>query len=53
MSAVAKLLGQKHQLVERLHQDPSPEEREQIEQLLSKINTALDLLENAGPGTGD
>jgi hypothetical protein len=47
VSAIAKLLGQKHQLIERLHQDPGPEERQQIERLLEEINAALDLLEDA------
>lgn len=37
MSAIAKLLAQKRQLIERLQEDPNPEEREQIEQLLAKI----------------
>ena len=46
MSAIAKLLGQKYRLIERLHQDPSPEEREQIEPLLDQINAALDSLED-------
>jgi hypothetical protein len=38
LSTAAKLLAQKRQLIERLDEDPGPEEREQIEQLLAKIN---------------
>jgi hypothetical protein len=33
MSTAAKLLAQKRQLIERLQEDPGPEEREQIEHL--------------------
>jgi DNA-binding MarR family transcriptional regulator len=50
MTTLAKLLAQKEQLIERLQENPGPEEREQIESLLAKINTALDLLDEAGPG---
>jgi hypothetical protein len=45
VSAIAKLLGQKYQLIERLQEDPGPEERGQIERLLEQINAALDSLE--------
>jgi hypothetical protein len=41
-------LSQKRQLIERLQEDPGPEEREQIEHLLAKINKALDLLDGTG-----
>jgi hypothetical protein len=47
-TTLAKLLEQKQQLIERLHEDPGPDEREQIERLLEQINTALDLLDGAG-----
>jgi hypothetical protein len=50
---LAKLLQQKQQLIERLQEEPGPEEREQIEQLLAKINRALDLLDGAGTGGSD
>jgi hypothetical protein len=53
MSAIANLLSQKKQLIERLQEDPGPEEREQIEQLLAKINKALDLLDVAGASGSD
>jgi hypothetical protein len=53
MSTAAKLLAQKRQLIERLDEDPGPEEREQIEQLLAKINRALDLLDGAGADGSD
>ena len=49
----AKLLEQKQQLVERLHEDSGPEEREHIEQLLAKINKALDLLDGAAVSGSD
>ncbi|MGL3104939.1 hypothetical protein [Bradyrhizobium sp. BR 1432] len=52
MSTVAKLLAQKEQLLERLESAPGPNEREEIERLLAKIETALSLLEPgsaAGP----
>jgi hypothetical protein len=52
-STVAKLLEQKRELVERLQEDLGPEELEQIEQLLAKINKALDLLDGAGAGGSD
>jgi hypothetical protein len=48
-----KLLGQKQQLVERLQEDPSLEERERILQLLAKINKAMDLLDGAGVSGSD
>jgi hypothetical protein len=49
----AKLLEQKQQLVERPHEDSGPEEREQIEKLLAKINKAMDLLDGAGVSGSD
>jgi DNA-binding MarR family transcriptional regulator len=53
MTTLAKLLEQKQQLIERLHEEPGPEEREQIERLLEQINAALDSLDKAGPGISD
>lgn len=44
MSTVAKLLAQKQQLMEQLQNDPGPNERNEIERLLTKIETALSLL---------
>jgi hypothetical protein len=52
-TTVAKLLEQKQQLVERLQEDAGPEERERIEQLLAKINKALDLVDGAGVNGSD
>jgi hypothetical protein len=52
-TTLTKLLEQKQQLVERLQEDPGPEERERIEQLLAKINKALDLLDGAGVSGSD
>ena len=44
MSTVAKLLAQKQQLMEQLENNPGPNEREEIERILGKIETALSLL---------
>lgn len=44
MSAVAKLLSQREQLLARLEGDPGPNERAEIQALLAKIETALKLL---------
>jgi DNA-binding MarR family transcriptional regulator len=52
-TTLAKLLEQKQQLIEQLQEEPGPEEREQIEQLLAKINRALDLLDGAGMSGSD
>ena len=53
MTTLAKLLEQKKEMIDRLQDDPGPEEREQIEQLLAKIKRALDLLEGAGVSGSD
>jgi DNA-binding MarR family transcriptional regulator len=53
MTTLAKLLEQKKEMIDRLQEDPSPEEREQIEQLLAKLNKALDLLDGAGANGSD
>ena len=45
MSAVAKLTGQKQQLLARLEAEPGPNERAEIQALLAKIETALRLLD--------
>jgi DNA-binding MarR family transcriptional regulator len=52
-TTLAKLLQQKQQLIERLQEEPGPEEREQIERLLAKIDRALDLLDGAGMNGSD
>jgi hypothetical protein len=48
MTTVANLLARKQQLLERLQENPGPNEREEIDRLLEQIDTALDLLEEAG-----
>jgi hypothetical protein len=53
MTTLATLLEQKRELIERLHEDPGPEEREQLEKLLAKINRALDLVDGAGVNGSD
>jgi hypothetical protein len=52
-TTVAKLLEQKQQLVEQLHEDPVLPDRDRIEQLLAKINKAMDLLDGAGVSGSD
>jgi hypothetical protein len=44
------LLAQKEQLVARLNQNQSDNERAEIEAMLAKIDTALKLLDSAEPG---
>jgi hypothetical protein len=54
MTTAAKLLAHKQQLLERLQEDPGPNERAEIERLLEQIDTALNLLDEAGPnGSGE
>jgi hypothetical protein len=54
MTTAAKLLVRKQQLLERLQEDPGLHERDEIERLLKEIDTALNLLDEAGPGvSGD
>ncbi|MET4717703.1 hypothetical protein ABIF64_000124 [Bradyrhizobium japonicum] len=48
MSALAKLIVQKEQLLARLEADPAPNEPAEIQALLAKIETALKLLEPQG-----
>jgi hypothetical protein len=51
MTAFAKLLAQKQRLLERLQEDdPGPHGREEIERLLAEIESALDSVDDAGPG---
>ena len=49
MTTIAKLHGRKQQLLERLQENPSPHERDEIVRLLMQIETALDLVEETGP----
>jgi hypothetical protein len=49
MTTAAKLLARKQQLLDRLQEGPGPHERDEIERLLAKINSALDSVEDAGP----
>ncbi len=50
MTTVANLLARKQMLLERLLENPGPRERDEIERLLGQIDTALDLLDQTGPG---
>jgi hypothetical protein len=47
MKTLATLLARKQELLRRLAEDPRPNERDEIERLLQKIEIALDLLDNA------
>ena len=49
MTTLAKLLAEKQRLIERLEQNPGEQEREEIGRQLEKIDTALNLLDEAGP----
>ena len=49
MTTLGKLLAQKQQLIERLEENPGPEERDEIERLLEKLDAALDSLNGTGP----
>ena len=49
MTTIAKLLGLKQQLLERLQENPSSQERDETARLLMRIETDLDLVEEAGP----
>jgi hypothetical protein len=46
----ANLLSRKQGLIERLHEDPGPHERNEIERLLADIDQALDVFDQCGPG---
>jgi len=46
MTTVANLLARK----QRLQENVGPHEREDIERQLEQINTALNFLDDAGPG---
>ena len=47
MTMPVSLLARKQALIERLQDDPGPQEREKIEQLLAEIDEALNSLEEA------
>ena len=45
-----KLLAQKQELLQRLEEDPGPHEHDELERLLAKIHTALNLLDERSRG---
>jgi hypothetical protein len=51
LTTVGRLLIRKRELIARLQGNPGPHERNEIERLLGKIDTALDLLGEARPVT--
>ena len=48
MTTTAKLVARKRQPLDRLQEGPGPHERDEIERLLAEIDTALNLLDEAG-----
>lgn len=53
MTTVAALLAQKQQLVQRLQEELEPQERDEIERRLDKINTELNRIDRAPRETRD
>jgi hypothetical protein len=51
MTTLVRLLAQKQQLLERLQEGPGLHERAEIERVLEEIDQALNLLDEARPGT--
>ena len=51
MTTLAKLLARKQQVLERSREDPGPHGRQEIERLLAEIDAALNVIEDAAPGT--
>jgi hypothetical protein len=45
MTGIAMLLTQKQHLISRLEESPGPNERDEIERLLDKIDAELDALD--------
>lgn len=48
-TTAAKLLAQKRELLDRLAENPGANERGKFEQLLAKVDTALNWLDDVGP----
>jgi len=53
MTTLANLLARKQKLLERLQENPGPNERDEIERLIAQIDTALDLLKAPGESNDD
>jgi hypothetical protein len=53
MTTFKKLLERKQKLLERLHADPGPNERDEIEGQPAQIDTALDMLEEPGESSDE
>jgi hypothetical protein len=51
MTTLIKLLTRKQQLIQRLEENPGPNEQAEIERLLAEIDEALNFLDEMGPGT--
>ncbi len=52
MTTVATLLAQKQQLVQRLQEEQEPQQRDEIERCLEKINTELNRIDQAPRDAG-
>jgi hypothetical protein len=50
-TTLARRFARKQQLLERLQEDPGPQERDEIGRLFVQIDAALDLVDEAGPDT--
>ena len=53
MTALAKLLLRKQQLIERLQENPGPHERDEIERQSEEIDMAMSLLDESRPGISE
>ncbi len=53
MTTLANLLARKQKLLERLQENPDPNERDEIERLIVQINTAFDLLKAPDESSDD
>ena len=50
MTAAAIMLARKQRLLERLQQDPGPNERDELERQIAELEQLLDYLEKWRPG---
>jgi hypothetical protein len=53
MTTLSNLLAGKQKLLERLQDNPGPNERAEIEGFIAQIDTALNLLEEPGVATSN
>jgi hypothetical protein len=53
MTTLSNLLARKQKLLERLQENPGPNERTEIEGFIAQIDTALKLLEEPGESSDE